>query len=108
MSYELYNFLSNQVKEKNYQNINIEEMCLTFNGLSNLSQDDQQSHYEELYGLIIHYEALSNNGVLLTIPFEGKIMPGGKKEKNLVFNTNKLPLELKQILYEYILYYNID
>jgi hypothetical protein len=102
MSYPLYDFLLQKVKEETKQ-IDIDELCMTLNGLGHT--DNQQDHYDEIYALMIHHECINNNGILLTIPFEGKLMPGNKQSKNILYNNSKLPVLLRQILYEYILYY---
>jgi hypothetical protein len=102
MSYPLYDYLLNKTKESTKQ-IDLDEFCLTLNGICHL--ENQQDHYNEIYALMLHYETLHNNSILLSVPFEGKLMPGNKQTKNILYNNIKLPSLFRQILYEYILYY---
>ena len=100
-SYPLYDDLLKTINERNEKSIDVKKVCSTIGNISATMKADQaDEHYYEIGFLILHYEALNNNGVLLSAtPFDGKIMVGGKGILNWFFN---LPPVLQQIIAQYI------
>lgn len=99
LKYPLYEELIKKVNEKQDQNIDI---CQTINAIS-LNNEDYAEHYEEIEAIILYYELTTNSNILLTTtPFDGKMLPGNKGLLNTLI---KLPLPLRKILLQYIIYY---
>jgi hypothetical protein len=100
-SYPLYDQLIRKVNDRNEKSIDIKRLCITINNIvQTQSSEDSSEHYREISALILHHELLANNGVLLSpIPYEGKVMTGGK---GVLYNITFLPPILQQILVEYI------
>ena len=108
-SYPLYDYLLSQINE-DHKSLDIKELSLNLNSISKLNINDQKEHYEEIYELMLHHESLTNSGILLSsIPYDGKIMPGKKGSNivNILINLSnvKIPMMLKQILFQYVEYY---
>jgi len=100
-AYPLYDELVKRVEARVEKNIDIKRVCKTITNISlSLSQEDTLEHYNEIQALIIHYEILSNNGMLLSsVPFDGKVMAGRKGVLNFIMN---LPPLLQQIIAQYV------
>ncbi len=98
--YPLYDDLYQRVIQRNDKTIDIKKICTTINNIGQPSAEEALSHYKEIGALILHHELLSNNGHLMTqIPFDGKLMVGGK---GLLYYIMTLPPILQQIIGQYI------
>ena len=99
--YPLYDYLAQRVAARTEKTINVKQICATITNISQTSSPEEaRKHYEELGALILHHEFIHNGGVLLSpVPFEGKIMVGGKGILHYMMN---LPPSLQQILAQYI------
>jgi len=99
--YPLYDELSRRVEARTEKAIDIKCVAATINNISqNLSFEDAQIHYREIAALILHHDLLANNGILLSpIPFDGKVLNGGKGIIHYIMN---LPPNLQQIIAQYI------
>jgi len=99
--YPLYDELLRRVEARTEKTIDIKRVCKTINNISlSLKPDDTLDHYREIQALIIHYEILSNNGMLLSpVPFDGKVMVGRKGILNSIMN---FPPLLQQIIAQYV------
>lgn len=105
--YPLYDHLVQQVEAREDKSIDIKKICSTINNIKQtLPPQEAAEHYKEICALIIHCDILNNGGVLLSqVPFDGKIMAGGK---GILYNTINLPPMLLQIIAQYIeMYSNI-
>ena len=99
--YPLYDELLRRVEAREEKSIDIKRVCKTINNISvSLEPADALEHYREIQALIIHYELLSNDGMILSpVPFDGKVMAGRKGILNYIMN---LPPLLQQIIAQYI------
>lgn len=100
--YPLYDDLYHRVNERLDKAIDIKKICTTINSIAQppTSAEEALAHYKEIGALILHHELLSNNGYLITqVPFEGKLMAGGK---GLLYYIMTLPPILQQIIAQYI------
>ncbi|CAH6420779.1 Hypothetical protein HVR_LOCUS1289 [uncultured virus] len=99
--YPLYDELVKRVEARNEKGIDIKRVCTTINGISqSMRPEDANHHYAEIAALILHYEITSNSGVLLSpIPYDGKVMAGGK---GILHYPMNLPPLLQQIIAQYI------
>ena len=100
-SYPLYDELVKRVEARTEKTIDIKRICTTINNISlTHTPSETTEHYREIGALILHHEYLSNNGVLLSpIPFDGKVMVGGKGVLHFIMN---LPPNLQQIIAQYV------
>ena len=100
-SYPLYDELVKKVEARTEKGIDVKRICATINGISqSMKPEDANKHYTEIAALILHHEILSNGGVLLSaIPYDGKVMAGGKGILHCPMN---LPPLLQQIIAQYI------
>lgn len=105
-NYPLYDKLVEMINEESDEDdlIDITTICKTINSLASLDRNDAFEHYIEIYALILHYDYIHNNNILLSIvPNNGKVLPGNKGVKfNTLFKTPKL----RQIISKYIKYYS--
>ena len=99
--YPLYDELLRRVDARSEKTIDIKRICKTINNIStSLKPEDALEHHREIQALIIHYEILSNGGIILSsVPFDGKVMAGRKGILNYIMN---LPPLLQQIIAQYI------
>lgn len=99
--YPLYDELVRRVNARDEKGIDINRVCTTINNIANTHSPDQiQDHYREIHALVLHHELLSNNGVILAhVPYEGKVMVGGK---GLLYYIMNFPPLLQQIIAEYL------
>lgn len=99
--YPLYDRLVQQVESRALKTIDITRVCTTINNIAQtLPPNEAAAHYKEIGGLILHHELLANNGVLSSlIPFDGKVMAGGKGVLHYITN---LPPNLQQIIAQYV------
>lgn len=96
--YPLYEELLNRVKESTDKTVDIRKLCTTINSIGQTHTPDQVTdHYREIAALILHHEII--NGTVSSIPFEGKVMIGGK---GLLLQVSNLPVVLQQIISKYI------
>lgn len=102
-SYPLYDKLVTDVHARAEKGIDIKRVCTTINNIAqSLPSSDAADHYMEIGALILHHELLTNNGVLLSsIPYDGKVMIGGK---GILYYIMNLPPHLQQIIAQYIEY----
>lgn len=100
-AYPLYDELVKRVEARLEKAIDIKRVCKTINNISlSLRPEDALEHYREIQALIIHYEILSNGGIILSpVPFDGKVMAGRKGILNYIMN---LPPLLQQIIAQYV------
>lgn len=99
--YPLYDELLKRVEARNEKGIDIKRICTTINGISqSMKTENANHHYEEIAALILHHEISNNNGVLLSsIPYDGRVMTGGK---GILHYPMNLPPLLQQIIAQYI------
>lgn len=98
-SYPLYEELLVRVVESADKTLDIRKMCTAINSIGQTHTPEQVTeHYREIAALILHHEIL-NNGSLSSVPFEGKVMVGGK---GLLYQVTNLPPVLQQIIGKYI------
>jgi len=99
--YPLYDELLKRVQARTEKTIDINRLCKTITNISfTLSQENTLDHYNEIQALIIHYDILSNGGILVSsVPFDGKVMSGKKGILNYIIN---LPPLLQQIIAQYV------
>jgi hypothetical protein len=100
-SYPLYDELVRRVEARSEKNIDIGRICSTINNIAlTHSVEETTEHYREIAALILHYELLSNNGILLSsVPYDGRVMAGGKGVLHFIMN---FPPLLQQIIAQYI------
>ena len=99
--YPLYDELVKRAESRTEKAIDIKRICTTINNIAQTSPPDEAAaHYKEIGAIILHHELLTNNGVLLSpIPFDGKVMVGGKGVLHYIMN---LPPNLQQIIAQYV------
>ena len=99
--YPLYDELVKQVNARTEKGIDVKRVCTTINTIAQTHTPEEVSeHYREIGALILHHELLINNGVLLsTVPYDGRVMVGGK---GVLHNIMNLPPLLQQIIAQYI------
>lgn len=99
--YPLYDELSKQVELRTEKGIDIKRICTTINNIAQtLPPDATTEHYREIGALILHHEMINNGGVLLSpIPYDGKVMVGGKGILHYIMN---MPPILQQIIAQYV------
>lgn len=99
--YPLYDELVRRADARTEKNIDIKRICTTINNIAlTHSPEDTAEHYREIGALILHHELLANNNVLLSpVPYDGKLMVGGKGILHYIMN---LPPNLQQILAQYV------
>lgn len=101
-NYPLYDILVERVNNRENKVIDIGTVCATINNIeSTLTKEQAESHYKEIYGLIVHHE-LKSNGHLSngSLPYNSSTMISGK---GILFDITKLPALLQQIIAEYII-----
>ena len=103
MVYPLYDELV-KLHEACDEKIDISQTCKTINDLARqLSPEDLDLHYEEIFVLILHYDSLRNEGnSLVEVPYRAKVQHGGR---GVLFDMHKIPPKLQGILYQYIKFY---
>lgn len=99
--YPLYDKLLQMVEMQKDKSIDIKRLCISINNIaSTQSPEDAYEHYKEIAALILHHELVSNNGILLsTVPYDGKVMVGGK---GIIYSIMNLPPLLQRIIAQYI------
>lgn len=99
--YPLYDELVRRVEARTEKAIDIKRVCTTINNIATThTAEEMAEHYREIGALILHHELLANNGVLLSpIPFDGRVMAGGKGVLHYIMN---LPPNLQQIIAQYV------
>ena len=99
--YPLYDELAARAEARKEKSINIKQICTTITNISQtLPPEEAKKHYDEIAALILHHEIISNGGILLSpIPYDGKVMIGGK---GILHNMMNLPPNLQQIIAQYI------
>lgn len=104
--YPLYEVLLERVNNRELKDIDIKRVCSTINSIANNhSKEDANDHYREIAALVLHYELVNNDGVLLSsVPYDGKTVAGGK---GIIFNMMNLPPLLQQIIAEYVMNPNV-
>jgi hypothetical protein len=106
ISYPLYDLLLKKVEERTEKNVDIRCVCTTINNITRtLTPSDANDHFCEIYALILHHEAINNNGVLLSAtPYNPKIVDDDRRGiLNFIMN---LPPLLQQIITQYIFEYS--
>lgn len=99
--YPLYDELLRRVNARTEKGIDIKRICTTISNIATTHKPEEVAeHYQEIGALILHYELLANNGVLLSlIPYEGRLMVGGK---GILYHITNLPPLLQQIIAQYV------
>lgn len=99
--YPLYDTLLKQVESRTEKGIDVKRVCTTINNISQtLHPDAAAEHYREIGALILHHDLINNNGVLLSpVPYDGKVMVGGKGVLHYIMN---MPPLLQQIIAQYV------
>lgn len=98
-SYPLYDELLSRVQQSTDKTLDVRKMCMTINNIGQtLSTEQVTEHYREIAALILHHE-VKNGGTLSSVPFEGKVMIGGK---GLLYQITNLPPILQQIIGKYV------
>jgi hypothetical protein len=99
--YPLYDDLVEKITLRENPNIDIKLLCNNINNISNnLQSNDYLEHYNEICALIIHHHfKLNFKSNMNILPFNSKIMFGGK---GILFNISKFDPLLQQIIAQYI------
>lgn len=99
--YPLYDELHRRVEARTEKGIDIKRICTTISNIATThTPEETAEHYREIAALILHHELIANNGVLLSaVPYEGRVMVGGK---GVLHNIMNLPPLLQQILAQYV------
>jgi hypothetical protein len=100
--YPLYDELVQRVALRAEKNIDIKRVCTTINTISQtMSPEATNEHYREIAALVLHYDILNNNSgvVFSSVPYDGKIMAGGK---GILYSIMNFPPNLQQIIGQYI------
>ncbi len=99
--YPLYDELVRRVEARTEKGIDIKRVCTTINNIAMTHNPEEMAeHYREIGALILHHELLANHGVLLSpIPFDGRVMAGGKGVLHYIMN---LPPNLQKIIAQYV------
>lgn len=99
--YPLYDALVKRISGKP---VDLKQLCTSISSIGQTLPPDQVAeHYREIGALILHHEAVTTGSGGL--PYEGKLMIGGK---GLLFQVTNLPPLLQQILAEYVENPNLD
>lgn len=101
ISYPLYEELIQKCLETPDVEVDTQRLCATINKLGQIMDNPSLfEHYNEICALIIHHSCIVNNNFSPTkLPYDAKIMPGGK---GVTFNSANIPLILKRIIMAYI------
>ena len=98
-AYPLYDELLKRVRESEDKTLDVRKICTSIKSIGQTNTPDQVAeHYREIGALIIHHVVITTGG-LPSIPFEGKVMIGGK---GLLFQVTNLPTLLQQIIWKYL------
>jgi hypothetical protein len=105
--YPLYDELVRLVEERqDHACIDIKRVCQTCNNIALLEYDDMMNHYSEIEAIILHYDLINNNGVLLSkTPFEGRVLT--MDGRGIINNITNMPPKLQQIIAQYIEYFSL-
>lgn len=97
--YPLFDELYAKVSQKIDVPFDIKRICVTINIISqNMTAPESRTHYNEIAALIYHY-AIIFGQFNYTVPYDGKIMVGGK---GILYYITNLPTLLQQIIGQYI------
>lgn len=97
--YPLFDELYSNVSQKLDVPFDIKRICMTINTISqNMSAEESHNHYDEIAALIYHY-AIIFGQFNFSVPYEGKVMVGGK---GILYYISNLPTLLQQIIAQYI------
>lgn len=100
--YPLYDELAKRVDDRSDNSgIDLKRVCTTINCIAQLTPaESAYNHYSEIGAIILHYDLLENNGVLLSsVPYEGRVVMGGK---GIIYYIANMPPKLQQIIAQYI------
>lgn len=98
--YPLYDELSKRVAARSEKTIDIKRICTTINNIAQThTPEEAAEHYREIGALVIHHEILTNGTLFSSIPYDGRLMVGGK---GILYYIMNLPPNLQQILAQYI------
>src|SRR5579872_3477294 len=93
--YPLYDELLKRVEARTDDGIDIKRVCTTINNIAqSLKPEEVAEHYKEIAALMLHHELLTS-GQILGVPYNGKVMVGGK---GILYNIASLPPLLQQII----------
>lgn len=99
-SYPLYEELVRKVEARKDKGVDINRVCLTITNIERIVDNKELAaeHYEEIIWLITHHHIVTK-GVETPIPYDVKIMIGGK---GILGCMDNMPPMLQQILAQYI------
>jgi hypothetical protein len=101
--YPLYDELLRQVESRaqTNQGVDVKRLCLSINNIcQTLPAEATHTHYREIAALILYHSILHPKSVVTSnIPFDGKLMVGGK---GILYGINNLPPTLQQIIGQYV------
>lgn len=98
--YPLYEYLLQEVNKRKDTGIDIKRICTTINNISQkLLPPQAKEHHEEIHALILHHDFITNGGLLSPIPYDGKLMVGGK---GILHCLSNMPPILQQIIAQYL------
>lgn len=100
-SYPLYEELLQKCIDSGETEIDQNRLCATINKLGQtMDAKAVAEHYHEICALMIHHHAITTgNFTPSKLPYEAKIMPGGK---GITFNSSNIPVILQRIIMAYI------
>jgi hypothetical protein len=100
IAYPLYDDLLLKVRARKDEAIDITRVCHTINNIERIVNDKEvaMEHYKEIMWLIMHHHYLTT-GVESSLPYDSKVMVGGKGILNYI---NNMPALLQQIIAQYI------
>lgn len=99
-SYPLYDDLLLKVEARKNKSIDVTRVCQTINNIERIVNDKDVAteHYKEIMWLIMHHHYVTT-GIETPLPYDSKVMVGGKGILNYV---NNMPALLLQIIAQYI------
>lgn len=98
--YPLYDELERRSKLQTEQAIDIKRLCNTINSIAQThTPQDTADHYSEIMALILHYVFKHTGAIPLSIPYDARIMVGGK---GILYTLTNMPGDLQRILAQYI------
>jgi hypothetical protein len=98
--YPLYDELVRKVKARSENGVDIKRLCSTINNIAQTnSTESMLEHYAEIGALILHYEFIITGSIPTAIPYDAKIMVGGK---GILYTITSMPPDLQRIIGQYI------
>jgi hypothetical protein len=100
-AYPLYDRLLALAEKEKGKPVDVNFICNNINALERAPNNaaGAADHYYEIAALILHHESLTNKGLLLLVPYEGRTANGGR---GIIYNIAALPPVLQHIIAIYL------